>query len=177
MNGTASVAGPVAGPIIVTALLGDGDFAFFDSLRRAHFPPDRNILSAHLTMFHHLPPSIAAELAHRLAQATRSRRPQARVAGVFSLGHGVAYRIESPELADIRADLGVAFAPLLTPQDAAPWRPHITVQNKVTADAARALLGTLQAVFQPRPIVITGLATWWYRGGPWEAIGQHRFRG
>jgi hypothetical protein len=166
-----------AAPIIVSALLGDHDFAFFDGLRRAHFPPERNVLSAHLTLFHHLPPSVEAELMHRLGEAARAPRPPAQVTGVFSLGRGVAYRIESSELADIRDDLATAFAPLLTPQDAAPWRAHVTVQNKVMPDAARALLGTLQRDFVPRPVVITGLAAWWYRGGPWEAIGARRFRG
>ena len=163
-------------PIIVSALLGDADFAFFDGLRRAHFPPERNVLSAHLTLFHHLPPSAEAELHRRLVEATRTPAPPARVTGLFSLGRGVAYRIESAALEDIRAQLAGAFSGMLTPQDSAGWRPHITVQNKVTPEAARALLGQLQRDFVPRTVAITGLAAWWYRGGPWELIARHRFR-
>lgn len=166
-----------AAPIIVTALLGDADFAYFDRLRRAHFPPERNMLSAHLTMFHHLPPSIFPELAQRLASEARASAPPARVVGVMSLGRGVAFRIESPALADIRDRLADAFAPMLTPQDAAPWRPHITVQNKAAPADAKALLARLQADFAPRPLVIAGLASWWYRGGPWTPIARYRFRG
>ena len=63
--------------------------------------------------------------------------PVARAAGLMNLGRGVAIRIESPDLAAIRERLADAFAPLLTPQDAAGWRPHVTVQNKVERAAAR----------------------------------------
>jgi hypothetical protein len=102
------VTGPA--PIIVTALFGRQDTAFFDAMRREHFPPERNQLDAHLTLFHHLPPSGLDELKHRLNQETRGiRAPQARIGGLMSLGRGVAYRIESPELVSIRARLADAL--------------------------------------------------------------------
>ena len=163
-------------PIIVTALLGKADAAWFDALRRAHFPPERNQLEAHLTMFQHLAPSLEAELKHRLAGETRGvKAPVARVAGLISLGGGVAYRIESPELTDIRDRLAGAFAPMLTPQDRAGWRPHVTIQNKVQPEEARALLRTLMVDFSPRPVAIAGLASWWYRNGPWAPLSRHMF--
>ncbi len=147
-----------AAPIIVTALLGDTDFAWLDGQRKAHFPPQRNQLRAHLTMFHHLPPSVADGLMEVLKAEVRAARPAARVAGLINLGGGVAYRIESDELAEIRARLADVFAGCLTPQDAAGWRPHVTVQNKVPSSVARALLAELSANFTPRPLVIAGLA-------------------
>ncbi|MDR6850584.1 2'-5' RNA ligase [Sphingomonas sp. BE123] len=163
-------------PIIVSALLGRQDQAEFDALRRAHFPPERNVLPAHLTLFHHLPPSALDELKHRLNAATRGvRAPAARAAGLMSLGRGVAVRIESPGLAAIRSDLSEAFAGLLTPQDAGGWRPHVTIQNKVTPAMAKLLLGALGREFRPRDVEIAGLAAWYYRGGPWEAISRHMF--
>ena len=163
-------------PIIVTALLGAEDQAWFDGLRRAHFPPERNHLAAHLTMFHHLPPSFADELKRRLVEETRGVRPPlARVTAPFSLGKGVAFRIDSPELAAIRARLAEAFAGLLTPQDQAGWRAHVTVQNKVEPAAAKALLAELSGGFSPRSVKIAGLASWWYRGGPWEPLSRHPF--
>ena len=164
-------------PIIVTALLGDRDLAWLDAQRRAHFPPERNQLRAHLTMFHHLPPSIERELRAALSDEVRAPRPSASVAGVISLGGGTAYRIESADLAAIRARLAARFAACLTPQDRAGWRPHVTVQNKVRPDDARALIAQLQTGFRPRPLVIAGLAAWWYRGGPWEPLASYRFRG
>ncbi|WP_267386196.1 2'-5' RNA ligase family protein [Sphingomonas sp. GC_Shp_3] len=163
-------------PIIVTALFGKTDAAFFDGLRRQHFPPERNHLAAHLTMFHHLPPAIAAELKQRLSAETRGvPAPDARVGGLMSLGGGVAFRIESPALLAIRAGLADAFAALLMPQDKAGWRPHVTIQNKVPPAQAKALLHTLEAEFRPRTVAIAGLASWYYRGGPWEPLSRHMF--
>jgi 2'-5' RNA ligase len=163
-------------PIIVSALFGRADQAWFDGLRREHFPPERNQLDAHLTLFHHLPPSAADELKHRLGRATRGvRAPLARVAGLMSLGRGVAFRIEAPELVRLRAELADGFAGLLTPQDAGGWRPHVTVQNKVTPAVAKLLLAQLQRDFRPREVEIAGLAAWWYRGGPWEPLSRHMF--
>lgn len=96
--------------------MGRSDQAWLDGLRQRHFPPERNFLAAHLTMFHHLPPSAAEELKWRLAEETRGvRRPEAALAAPFSLGRGVAYRVDSAELAGIRARLADAFAGLLTP--------------------------------------------------------------
>jgi hypothetical protein len=162
-------------PLIVTALLGREDFAWADALRRAHFPLERNYLRAHVTLFHHLPPSVERELCDALRDEALDSAPTARLASLFSLGRGVAYRIESPDLAAIRARLADRFATMLTPQDGQGWRPHITVQNKVAPDAARELLSVLSADFVTRPLELSGLAAWRYRGGPWEAVGAWRF--
>ncbi len=163
-------------PIIVTALFGRRDQGWFDAMRREYFPPERNQLDAHLTLFHHLPPSAEHELKHRLTQDTRGvRAPAARVSGLMSLGRGVAFRIDSPELVAIRRHLCEAFAGLLTPQDAGGWRAHVTVQNKVAPGVAKVLLAKLTRDFLAREVEIAGLATWWYRGGPWEPLSRHMF--
>jgi hypothetical protein len=163
-------------PIIVTALIGEPDFTYLDILRRVHFPPERNHLRAHLTMFHHLPPSCEAELLQLLKDEARGNDPQARLSGLINLGGGVAFRVDSPDLEDIRARIAERFAPMLMPQDRNPWRAHVTVQNKVKAPEARALLEQLSADFKPRSVAISGLAAWWYRGGPWEPIAAYLFR-
>ena len=162
-------------PIIVTALIGAPDFAYLDGLRRTHFPPERNVLRAHLTLFHHLPPSCADELKQLLRDEARGNDPQARLSGLINLGGGVAFRIETLDLEDIRARIAERFAPMLMPQDRNPWRAHVTVQNKVKAPQARALLDQLSADFRPRPLALSGLAAWWYRGGAWEAIVAYKF--
>lgn len=166
-----------AAPIIVSALFGQPDFQWFDAQRRAHFPPERNRLPAHLTMFHHLPPSAEPELLRRLRDACVAPPPVARAKGVISLGRGVAYAIDCPDLERIREDLVEAFAGMLVPQDRAGWRPHVTIQNKVSPHEASALLETLKAGFRPRVIEIAGLAAWRYRDGPWEPIDAYRFGG
>jgi hypothetical protein len=157
-------------------LFGDGDNGWLQELRRAHYPAGRNQVPAHLTLFRHLPPTLAAELGRRLAAYAATPPPLATVAGVIDLGEGTALRVESEELEDIRYDLAEAFRGLLTPQDMAPWRPHVTIQNKVEPREARRLQAQLRSTFQPRPLSIKALASWWYRGGPWEPLRTHRFR-
>jgi len=164
-------------PIIVSALMGAADFAWADALRRAHFPPERNHLSAHITLFHHLPPSALPEVAARLKRLCAGPPPLARLTDVMLLGQGVAYRIESPELLAMRDDLAEAFTGLLTPQDQARPRLHVTVQNKVAPAVAKALAERLRADFRPRSFMIAGLAAWHYRGGPWEPAMRAMFRG
>jgi hypothetical protein len=169
-------AAPISAPMIVTVLFGAADTAFFDVLRARHYPPERNQLKAHLTMFHHLAPSLERELKQRLVAETKGvPAPAARIAGLMSLGRGVAFRIDSPALEEVRDRLADAFATLLTPQDRAGWRPHVTLQNKVEPVVAKALQAEIERDFRPRDVRIAGLATWWYRGGPWEALSRHMF--
>ncbi|MDX3908977.1 MAG: 2'-5' RNA ligase family protein [Sphingobium sp.] len=164
-------------PIIVTALMGPADFAWADGLRRIHFPAERNWLPAHITLFHHLPPSGEPEILTRLKRLTSAPPPPAMLSDVTNLGRGVAYRVNSPALLLLRQELADAFHGMLTPQDSASPRLHVTIQNKAPVEQARALFHELRAEFQPRPLTISGLAAWWYRGGPWEEIRSYRFRG
>ena len=165
-------------PIIITAEMGKADQAWANALRREHFPPERNYLDAHITLFHHLPPGHLPEIKSRLAAvASECPPPVAWLSEVLLLGRGVAYRIDSPELLAIRDELAHEFRGLLIPQDQARPRLHITVQNKVEPPVAKALHAQLAAEFKPRSLAISGLAADYYRGGPWENIGRWSFRG
>lgn len=164
-------------PLIVTADFTPADLAFLDGERRAHFPPERNILPAHLTLFHALPPSVESELRRRLAQAAEREPPRATLASLRSLGSGVAYAIVSPDLDDMRAELAEAFQGCLTAQDAHGWRAHVTIQNKVSSSAAQALLADKQRDFQPRRLGLAALALHRYQGGPWQFVQRWTFRG
>lgn len=167
----------MAGALIVTAELGPEDQAWLDRLRRAHFPPERNHLPAHLTMFHALPPSVEGEVRHELASFGRGARPRVSIEGLMNLGGGVAFRIVSPDLDRIRAELAERFRGLLTAQDSRGWRPHVTVQNKVPPKQARALLLELEREFRPLPLAIAGLGLHRYLDGPWEKLASYPFRG
>jgi 2'-5' RNA ligase superfamily len=165
-------------PIIVTAQMGKSDQAAFNALRQQHFPPERNYLDAHITLFHHLPPTHLPEIKARLAAMTREcPPPHAMLSEVMMLGRGVAFRVECPELLAMRDALAEDFTGLLTPQDQARPRLHITVQNKVEPPVAKKLHAELSARFEPRPLAITGLSAYYYRGGRWEAIQSWRFSG
>ncbi|MBA3668500.1 MAG: 2'-5' RNA ligase family protein [Sphingomonas sp.] len=167
----------MAGALIVTAELGGEDQSWLDRLRRAHFPPERNQLSAHLTMFHALPPSAEPELRHRLSQASKTPRPSARIAGLMNLGGAVAFRIVSDPLDSIRDELAAGLAGMLSAQDSGGWRPHVTIQNKVQEKQSKALMSALEATFSPRPLVITSLGLHEYLGGPWRRLAVFPFRG
>ncbi|MBL0924669.1 MAG: 2'-5' RNA ligase family protein [Sphingomonadaceae bacterium] len=165
-------------PIIITAEMGKADQEWANALRTLHFPPERNFLDAHITLFHHLPPGYLAEIKSRLAVLTaESPPPIAHLTEIMMLGRGVAYRVDSHELLSIRDELAQQFYGLLTPQDQARPRLHITVQNKVEPATARAVHAQLSATFKPRKLAISGLAAHYYRGGPWEHIGSWKFRG
>jgi 2'-5' RNA ligase superfamily len=164
-------------PIIVTALMGAADFGWADGLRRAHFPPKRNHIPAHISLFHHLPPARLGELTRMMRDLAAGPPPPARLSEVMMLGRGVAFRVESPDLLAMREQIAEAFQYDLIPQDQGTPRLHITVQNKVEPAVAKALHGTLSADFRPRPLTIAGLAAWHYLGGPWQLAAQIRFRG
>lgn len=166
----------MSGALIVTAGLGPEDFAWLDGERRTYFPPERNQLSAHLTMFHALPPSAEAEAARLLSELSRRPPPRATVAGLMNLGRGVAYRIASEDLEQVRGEIAEHFHGYLSAQDSQGWRPHVTVMNKAEPAAAKAVLRTLESQFGPRPLKIAALELHRYLGGPWERLGRWPFR-
>ncbi len=168
----------MAGALIVTAELGAEDFAWLDSLRRAYYPAERNRVPAHLTLFHSLPPSLEGEAHRRLARAASAKAPRATIAGLMDLGGGVAFRIVSDDLDRVREALAEGFHGMLSAQDdGGGWRPHVTIQNKVSTREARALLAQLERDFRPRPLAIAGLGLHRYMGGPWERLQGWPFRG
>lgn len=172
------MAGDDHDPLILTLML-DGDARnWLDALRRAHFPPERNLVPAHVTLFHALPgPELDLVLA-ALAEECGSTAPSGvRIGPPRFLGRGVALAIEAPVVSALRARLAARWLDRLSPQDRQGWRPHATVQNKVTAERARALHAELAASLAPREGRAEGLLLWRYRGGPWEAAGRFAFTG
>lgn len=164
-------------PIVVTALFAPGDDGWLQQLRRDHYPVEANRVPAHLTLFRQLPPSVEAELSRRVAAFAASRPPRAILSGILDLGKGTALRVQSEELEDMREQLAEAFHGLLTPQDQAPWRPHVTIQNKVEPREARRLQQQLRAAIAARPLAIRAIAMWRYLDGPWQRIRTFPFRG
>jgi 2'-5' RNA ligase len=162
-------------PLIVTLLVADSDQRRFDDLRQRHFPADRNYIAAHVTLFHALPGARVNDVDRSVADAARRPAFDVQVTGVRMLGRGIAFELHSTELTGVHARLRAQWQPHLSPQDAQPLRAHVTVQNKVSPDIARALHADLSAGFEPYDVHATGLALWRYRGGPWEPISRHLF--
>jgi 2'-5' RNA ligase len=155
------------GTDLLTLRLDTASQAFFDQMRQQYFPPERNLIAAHVTLFHTLPqvPEITAALE---AAAARTASYPVYVTGLRSLGRGVAYKLESPELMVLHRDLSVAFSGCLTAQDRQKFQPHVVIQNKVTAARAKSLMAILEPQFRSFDVHAQGLDLWHYMGGPWE---------
>ena len=165
-------------PFIVTAELPPDIFAWANSLRTEHFPPERNQLEAHVTLFHSFAPSLREELRGHLPRlAGEFAPPAARITGLMDLGKGTALAIRSEGMMAIRGHIADHFHGALTAQDLHEPRLHITIQNKVTKDEARALQSALGDQQLERDFAFSGLGLHLYLGGPWEAQGRWRFRG
>jgi hypothetical protein len=167
----------VAGPLIVTADFSPDDFAWLEGLRRAHYPAEQNRVPVHLTMFQGLPPSAVEEVKRQLARHAAGPPPRASIAGLMNLSGGVAFLVVSESLEAVREAIAEHFHGLLCAPDAAGWRPHITIQNKVAPRQAKQLLDELERGFRQRPLGIAGLSVHRYRGGPWETLAAYKFRG
>lgn len=164
-------------PLIVTAELPPDLYSWATQLRTDHFPPERNFLKAHVTLFHALPPFLEGELRDLLARIAKRKPVPANLDGVVSLGRGTALKLTSPAMLDLRDEIADHFKGMLTEQDRHRPRLHITVQNKVTLAEAIALQQALALRVEPREFAFRGLELHAYLGGPWELLGRWRFRG
>lgn len=167
-----------AAPVILTGMLGAAQKRYYDEMRRLYYPQHRQQVGAHITLFHHLPPSILPELSSLIRQmAAQMAAPRAHVERVMDLGTGTAFLIHSPELQALRAHIGEHFHGMISAQDQAVPRLHITIQNKVSRQQALELQRRLERDFQAQPLDIMGLEAHHYRDGPWEKAFGVTFRG
>lgn len=160
-------------PLLLTLQLAEPAQGLFQAFRDRHFPADRNVVPAHVSLFHHLPGEERRPITKRLREIETTglpSRPVVRVEAPVPLGHGVAFRLQAPVLKEMRSKLAADWADWLTPQDRQGWHPHVTVQNKVSPDIARTTLGRLQRGFMPFETEGACLHLWRYLGGPWERL-------
>ncbi len=151
-------------------------FDFFDRLRRSHFPPEKNFLSAHITLFHHLPGERLDEIEEFLKTvASRQYEFKLRFTDWKFLGRGSAVEIESAELISLRNKLANEWSDQLTPQDRQKFSPHVTVQNKVEPEEARRLFEQLKTDWEPKTGAAVALQLFHYRSGPWQLANEFVF--
>ena len=163
-------------PLIVTAKMDADSFEFLNALRRENFPPERNHLSAHITLFHHLPGEHLDEIEDHL-KITASRQYEFKLLfrGVKFIGRGTIVEIEAPPLVSLRNKLANHWSDWLTPQDKQKFAPHVTIQNKVTPEEARSLYEKLNESWQSRIGTAASLQVWHYRNGPWQLANEFDF--
>lgn len=163
-------------PLILTLKFDEDTFATLDDLRQQYFPPTRNVVPAHITLFHALP----GEQEELIWQTLQARCAATPVLPIFfpqvrSLGRGVAVTVDCPGLLRLRQQLATTWGDLLGEQDRRPYRPHVTIQNKVTHAEAQRLHDRLATTWSPFGGQGEGLALWRYMGGPWELVDEFLF--
>ena len=165
-----------SGPLILTLKLDDAAQLLFNAERNLYFPAERNFLNAHLTLFHQLPAKEHSVLSDIEKVAADTPRLILQVASIVSIGNGTAYKIASSELLTLHRSLQQLWMQWIIPQDKQKLWPHITIQNKVSAEKAKDLQETLKVKFKPFEIYGTGFSLWEYRGGPWRFIKDYNFK-
>ena len=162
-------------PLILSQGIEKEAAIFFNSLRQKNFPPSRNYIDAHLSLFHALPNNAA--IIEYIEDVCRLQKPfSLRVEKPVSIGKGVAFKIESDELLHLHRTLQNKWFNFLSPQDRQKLWPHITVQNKVPLPEARELLNELTVSFTPYSLLATGLQLWEYLNGPWKLVRDFYFQ-
>lgn len=162
-------------PYVVALVVDDDVQDRWDALRAEHFPPGRTQVRAHVTLCHAIPAD-EVDPAAALEGATARPAFAVRVRAPMSLGRGTAFRLESAGLQRVHHGLQRTWWHHLSPQDRQGFRPHVTVQNKVTPDEARATLALLAQGFTPYDVTARGLDLFRYAGGPWEHVRRFPFQ-
>ncbi len=164
--------------LLLTLDLDARSFAFFEAERRRYFPAELNIVPAHLMLFHNLPGWQMPQIRQDLLRESGACLPMTlRITGLRSLGRGVAYQVQCGALLQLHKRLAALFQSSLTPQDKQGYRPHITIQNKVSAEEAKRTMQILDSQFAPFESAGTGISLWRYLGGPWEFVECFSFTG
>lgn len=166
-----------AAPLVLTVIFEPGAQAYFEALRTQHFPPERNLVPAHLTLFHALPGDEEGSILGMLRPMSSEPEMRLEVTSLMRLGRGVAFRIDGARLCTMHAGLQRLWWSWLTQQDRQGFRPHIVIQNKAEPAAAKCLYTELASVFRPFSCIAAGLVLWRYVGGPWEWVETVPFAG
>ncbi|WP_035995009.1 2'-5' RNA ligase family protein [Leptolyngbya sp. KIOST-1] len=162
--------------LLLSLKLDQATFEHANRLRQQHFPPERNVVPAHVILFHQLPGDQEAAIAHSLNTLCTQTQPfPLSLPSLQFLGNGVAIGVSSPELMQVHKTLASSWDKWLIPQDRQGYRPHITIQNKVKPETARQLYEDLDAQWQPITGRGEGLLLWYYHRGPWELAREFRF--
>jgi hypothetical protein len=159
---------------VLTLGMDEVSFARLDEWRRRYFPPDINFIPAHLTLFH----ALTAEQISRLASAPPRLSGEfipLNFVRPFLIGRGVAIRVDRGELTELHDRMIEALGRGLTRQDRAPFRPHVTIQNKVRREDAKTTFAQVANNFAPWTGRGIRLDVWRYLGAKWAPHLQLAF--
>ncbi|WWC73891.1 uncharacterized protein I206_107863 [Kwoniella pini CBS 10737] len=188
-------------PIILTLRLDKATHQLLTSLRSKYFPPHRNFLSAHVTLFHAIPSHRFDELDENLNKICNSKSGWDVFFGEpEKMGNRGVYLIcrerPSNSVEKIHRELlsnlkkGIkSDQDKLTNQDLQTMRkPHVTVLNKASNEEQVDIClkevkeffegmrkdGQKEGQHKGRAV---GFEVWEYLGGPWKSIKEYTFQG
>jgi hypothetical protein len=168
---------PTSAPFVLTLELDGESFAFFDGLRRRHYPPERNLVPAHVTLFHRLPGERSREIRALLRQAAATQKPfHLAMGAVKATDRGVIILLHATRLVALRHALAAEWWAWLSDQDRMHFQPHVTIQGGVSAAEARQTQRSVTEASHAPAIRALGLHLWRYREGRWESAELFAFR-
>ncbi len=145
--------------------------------RKQYFPPERNFLEAHLTLYHRLPFT-----ATQLILSTLKTFAQNQLVFPLSFeelthqGGFLGIKAAPSEVLQVKGALDRAFDLWLAPQDRQKIMPHVTVMNNAPPEATGEALRLLKQEFAPWQGRAEGLQLFRYRQGPWEWVADFLFQ-
>lgn len=164
-------------PFLVTLGMDSPSFAQLDTLRDHYFPARRNVVPAHLCLFHKLPGTEGEAIFEALKLATMKMAPiPLRFGRLEKHSGGMAVAVDAPGLARIHAWLNSRFSIWLTPQDRQPFWPHVTLMDHSPKPKVDRAFADLSATWEPWNGTGESLLLWRYRDGPWGLASEFRFR-
>ncbi len=164
-------------PLVLCFKLDPLSFERLDAWRSRYFPPERNHLKAHLTVYHQLPGQRIDSIRETLATlaAAQSHAPLPFTELMHKQGF-VGVKVDASALLPFKQELDAALSAELRAQDKQAYRPHVTLTNLGSPKEATKCLADLESVFQPWTGIVQGLELYHYRGGPWEHAATFPFQ-
>ncbi len=164
-------------PLVLTFVMDDESQARLDLWRKLYFPPERNVLKAHLTIYHQLPGQNISRIDEILRDISHLRLSPFPIAfEELKTRQGfVGVKVASPELMQVKSELDHAFDPFLKAQDRKPYSPHVTVTNLGSPKDAQKVMELLTKEFVPWRGSVRAVSLFHYRGGPWEEYRTYSF--
>lgn len=156
----------MAEPLIVTLKLDSEAQCFFNALREKYYPKYGYFVPAHCTFFHALPNRAA--VIELLQSSAAISHQKISVNRLIHFNNGLAYGLSNETLQSLHANLQQNAVLKLATKDRKLWKPHITIQNKVTAYKATLLYKELSKTFNPFTFTVQGFSCYVYIRRQWQ---------
>ena len=114
---------------IATVEIDKTNFFWLEGLRRQHFPAERNLLSAHLTMFHHLSEAQMTRLTQAALPAAHAEGWQQIVLNIFP--ENIALAVAQNQILQV-AVFALLFGTALATMPEAKRAPLVSVLQSLT---------------------------------------------